>query len=117
MLPGAGMNPKQLKQMQRAMKQMGMDNKDIKGVTEVVIKFKTKEIVISSPKVNLMDFMGQQTYQVSGKIVENKIEAELVIPDDDVDLVSTQTGVSKEKALETLKETKGDLAEAILRLS
>jgi len=117
MLPGAGMNPKQLKQMQRAMKQMGMDNKDIKGVTEVVIKFKTKEIVISNPKVNLMDFMGQQTYQVSGKIVENKIEAELVIPDDDVDLVSTQTGVSKEKALETLKETKGDLAEAILRLS
>jgi nascent polypeptide-associated complex subunit alpha len=117
MLPGAGMNPKQLKQMQRAMKQMGMDNKDVKGVTEVVIKFKTKEIVINNPKVNLMDFMGQQTYQVSGKIVENKIEAELVIPDDDVDLVSTQTGVSKEKALETLKETKGDLAEAILRLS
>jgi nascent polypeptide-associated complex subunit alpha len=117
MLPGAGMNPKQLKQMQRAMKQMGMDNKDIKGVTEVVIKFKTKEIVITNPKVNLMDFMGQQTYQVSGKIVENKIEAELVIPDDDIDLVSTQTGVSKEKALETLKETKGDLAEAILRLS
>ena len=117
MLPGAGMNPKQLKQMQRAMKQMGMDNKDVKGVTEVVIKFKTKEIVISNPKVNLMDFMGQQTYQVSGKIVENKIEAELVIPEDDVDLVSTQTGVNKEKALETLKETKGDLAEAILRLS
>lgn len=117
MLPGAGMNPKQLKQMQRAMKQMGMDNKDVKGVTEVVIKFKTKEIVVKNPKVNLMDFMGQQTYQVTGKIVENKIEAELDIPDDDVDLVSTQTGVSKDKALETLKETKGDLAEAILRLS
>jgi nascent polypeptide-associated complex subunit alpha len=117
MLPGAGMNPKQLKQMQRAMKQMGMDNKDVKGVTEVVIKFKDKEIVIKNPKVNLMDFMGQQTYQVSGKISEQKIEAEIVIPDDDVDLVSTQTGVSKEKALETLKETQGDLAEAILRLS
>ena len=49
MLPGAGMNPKQLKQMQRAMKQMGMDNKDVKGVTEVVIKFKNKEIVINKP--------------------------------------------------------------------
>lgn len=117
MLPGAGMNPKQLKQMQRAMKQMGMDNKDVKGVTEVVIKFKTKEIVIKSPKVNLMDFMGQQTYQVSGKIEEKKIEAELAIPEDDVELVSNQTGVTKEKALETLKETQGDLAEAILRLS
>ena len=68
MLPGAGMNPKQLKQMQRAMKQMGMDNKDVKGVTEVIIKFKNKEIVINNPKVNLMDFMGQQTYQISGKV-------------------------------------------------
>jgi nascent polypeptide-associated complex subunit alpha len=117
MLPGAGMNPKQLKQMQRAMKQMGMDQKDIKGVTEVVIKFKNKEIIINSPKVNLMDFMGQQTYQITGKITEQKLESELIIPDDDIDLVSTQTGVSKEKALETLKETQGDLAEAILRLS
>jgi nascent polypeptide-associated complex subunit alpha len=43
MIPGAGMNPKQLKQMQRAMKQMGMDMKDVKGVSEVVIKFKDKE--------------------------------------------------------------------------
>ena len=99
------------------MKQMGMDNKDVKGVTEVIIKFKNKEILIKSPKVNLMDFMGQQTYQVTGKVVEQKIESELIIPDDDVDLVSTQTSVSKEKALETLKETQGDLAEAILRLS
>ncbi len=117
MLPGAGMNPKQLKQMQRAMKQMGMDMKDVKGVSEVIIKFKDKELLITNPKVNLMDFMGQQTYQITGKVKENKIEVELEIPDDDVELVSAQTGASKEKALETLKETQGDLAEAIMRLS
>jgi nascent polypeptide-associated complex subunit alpha len=117
MLPTAGMNPKQLKQMQRAMKQMGMDMKDVKGVSEVIIKFKNKELLIQNPKVNLMDFMGQQTYQITGKVKEKEIEVELEIPDDDVELVSTQTGVSKEKALETLKETQGDLAEAIMRLS
>ena len=117
MLPGAGMNPKQLKQMQRAMKQMGMDTKDVKGVTEVVLKFKNKEILIKSPKVNLMDFMGQQTYQITGKVVEQKIETELEVPEDDVELVSNQTGATKEKALQTLQETEGDLAEAILRLS
>jgi len=117
MLPTAGMNPKQLKQMQRAMKQMGMDMKDVKGVSEVIIKFKDKELLISNPKVNLMDFMGQQTYQITGKVQENKIEVELEIPDDDVELVSAQTGATKEKALETLKETQGDLAEAIMRLS
>ena len=54
-----------------------------------------------------MDFMGQQTYQITGKVVEQKIETELVIPDDDVDLVSTQTGVSKEKALRDFKGNTG----------
>ncbi len=117
MIPTAGMNPKQLKQMERQMKKMGMNMKDLKGVTEVIIKFKDKELVITNAKVNLMDFMGQQTYQVTGKAQEKKIEVELEIPDDDVELVSAQTGVSKEKALEALKETQGDLAEAIMRLS
>ncbi len=117
MLPGAGMNPKQLKQMQRSMKQMGMDMKDVKGVTEVVLKFKNKEILIKNPKVNLMDFMGQKTYQISGKIKEREIEAELEIPNDDIELVSNQTNVTKEEALQALKDTGGDLAEAILRLS
>lgn len=117
MIPGAGMNPKQLKQMQRAMKQMGMDMKDIKGATEVIIKFKDKEIVISNPKVNLMDFMGQKTYQITGKPKERKLETELEIPEDDIELVSAQTGVSKEEAEKALKDTNGDLAEAIMRLS
>ncbi len=117
MLPGAGMNPKQLKQMQRAMKQMGMDSKDVKGVTEVIIKFKNKELLITNPQVNLMDFMGQQTYQITGKAKEIKVEVELEIPDEDVELVSAQTGASKEEVLKVLKETEGDLAEAIMRLS
>ena len=117
MIPGAGMNPKQLKQMQRAMKQMGMDMKDVKGVSEVIIKFKDKELIIINPKVNITDFMGQKTYQITGKPEEKKIEVEIEIPDDDIELVSAQTGASKEEVLKVLKETQGDLAEAILRLS
>ncbi len=117
MIPGPGMNPKQLKQMQRAMKQMGMDMKDVKGATEVIIKFKDKEIVITKPQINVMDYMGQKTYQISGKPEEREIEVELLIPDEDVELVTAQTGASREDALNALKETKGDLAEAIMRLS
>jgi nascent polypeptide-associated complex subunit alpha len=117
MLPGAGMNPKQLKQMQRTMKQMGMDMQDVKGVSEVLIKFKNKELIIKNPKVNLMNFMGQDTYQITGKVEERKLELELVIPEDDVELVSNQTGASKEDARKVLQETNGDLAEAIMRLS
>ena len=39
------------------MKQMGMDMKDMKGVEEVVIRLKDKELVIKNPKVNVMNFM------------------------------------------------------------
>jgi nascent polypeptide-associated complex subunit alpha len=117
MLPGAGMNPKQLKQMQRTMKQMGMDMQDVKGVSEVLIKFKNKELIIKNPKVNLMNYMGQDTYQITGKVKERNLELEQEIPNDDIDLVSTQTGASKEDARKALQETNGDLAEAIMRLS
>lgn len=111
------MNPKQLKQMQRSMKQMGMNMKDLKGVTEVIIRFKNKELVINNPKVNIMNFMGQDTYQITGKAKENKNEAPLFIPDDDVEIVAAQTGKSPEEAKKALEETGGDLAEAILKLS
>jgi nascent polypeptide-associated complex subunit alpha len=117
MIPGAGMNPKQLKQMQKAMKQMGMDMKDVKGVSEVIIKFKDKELLIINPKVNVTDFMGQQTYQITGKANEKKIEVELEIPEDDIELVSAQTGASKDEVIKVLKETQGDLAEAIIRFT
>lgn len=117
MIPGMGMNPKQLKQMQRSMKQMGMDMKEVHGATEVIIKLKNKEIIIKNPKVNIMDFMGQKTYQITGKPKEKAIKSELVIPADDIELVVTQADVTPEEAEKALKETKGDLAEAILRLS
>ncbi|MBU4534856.1 MAG: nascent polypeptide-associated complex protein [Euryarchaeota archaeon] len=117
MIPGMGMNPKQLKQMQRSMKQMGMDMKEVHGATEVIIKLKNKEIIIKNPKVNIMDFMGQKTYQITGKPKEKAIKSELVIPAEDIELVVTQAGVTPEEAEKALKETKGDLAEAILRLS
>jgi nascent polypeptide-associated complex subunit alpha len=64
-----------------------------------------------------MNFMGQNTYQVTGKAKEQLLEKELVIPDDDVDMVASQTGVSKEEARQALEETSGDLAEAIMKLS
>ena len=42
---------------------------------------------------------------------------EVEIPDSDVELVASQTSVSPEAALAALKECKGDIAEAILKLT
>ena len=43
MIPG--MNAKQMKKMERQMKKMGMDMKDLKGVKEVIIRLEDKELV------------------------------------------------------------------------
>ena len=40
MIPG--MNAKQMKKMERQMKKMGMDMKDLKGVKEVIIRLEDK---------------------------------------------------------------------------
>ncbi|OQD58847.1 NAC-like protein [Methanobrevibacter arboriphilus JCM 13429 = DSM 1125] len=115
MIPG--MNPKQMKQMERQMKKMGMEMKDLPDVKEVIIRFEDKELVIPDAEVNLMNVMGQETYQVTGTAVEVEIDAEIVIPDEDIEMVANQAGVSKSDAEKALISTNGDLAEAILKLS
>jgi len=115
MIPG--MNPKQMKQMERQMKRMGMDMKDLPGVKEVIIRFEDKELVIPDADVNVMNVMGQETYQVTGNAVEVDIETELIIPDEDIEMVANQANVSKDQAEEALISTNGDLAEAILKLN
>lgn len=115
MIPG--MNPKQMKQMERQMKKMGMDMKDLPGVKEVIIRFEDKELVIPDADVNLMNVMGQETYQITGNAVEVELDAEIEIPDEDIEMVANQAKVSKADAEEALIATNGDLAEAILKLN
>ncbi|WP_297979660.1 nascent polypeptide-associated complex protein [uncultured Methanobrevibacter sp.] len=115
MIPG--MNPKQLKQMQRQMKKMGMDMKALEGAKEVIIRFEDKELIIADPEVNVMNVMGQENYQITGTAVEVELETELIIPDEDIEMVASTAGVSAADAEEALRETGGDLAEAILKLN
>ena len=115
MIPG--MNKKQMKQMERQMKKMGMKMEDLNGVTEVIIRFEDKELIIDNPSVSLMNVMGQETYQVEGQSREVELEYEVEIPDEDVEMVANQANVSEDVAREALKECKGDLAEAIMKLN
>lgn len=107
-----GMNPRDV---QKAMQRMGIKQEAV-DATEVVIKTKEKEIVIKNPQVAKVNMMGQETWQVIGQAVERAIGAEPEISDEDIKTVMEQAGVSKAKALESIKKHKGDLAEAILEL-
>ena len=111
MIPGV--NPRQLKQM---MKQMGMSQEDIEA-TEVIIKTPEKIYKFDSPEVQKVTMQGQTTFQIVGSYSETESEFEANISDDDVKMVSEQAGVSENEARKALDETKGDIAEAIVKLS
>ena len=117
----AGMRINQ-RQMQQAMRQMGISNESIPNVTEVIIRTADKEIVISPATVNVMTMKGQKSYQVDGIGIERPLgssgeaPAPLKFSSEDVELVMTQTGCDKEKAVAALEACNGELAEAILKI-
>ena len=105
------------REMRRMMDKMGLDMKEIPNVQEVIIKTDKKEIIISKPSVTEMKAQDNSIFTVTADSYE---EMELEVPvfsDDDIQLVSQQAGVYKEKANNALEEAKGDLARAILLLT
>lgn len=109
-------NPREAKRM---MQRMGMNMDAVEGVTEVVIRTLSKEIVIEEPEVAILQVQGQKIYQVAGgTIVERAptVEKKPTVSEEDARLVADQTGKSLEDARKALEECQGDLAKAILLL-
>jgi len=104
----------------RMMQKMGMKIDEIDGVTEVLIRTATREIIIEQPVVTSVVVQGQRMYQVTGGSAHERAPsaeaAQPEVPEEDVNLVVTQTGKTVDEAKAALKESGGDLAEAILRL-
>jgi nascent polypeptide-associated complex subunit alpha len=119
------MNQRQVKQ---AMKKMGIQTEELKDVVEVIIRTKDKQYVITDAEVTMMKVQGQKTFQVVGedkivpldyssKPIEGKsAPAQSTIPEEDVQLVMSQTGATREKAMEALSACDGQPAEAIIKL-
>lgn len=105
--------------MQTVMKRMGIKVEEV-DAERVVIEGVEKNIVIENPQVMLTRMPNQEMFQVSGDVSEvDKTEEAAVdvrISDDDISMVADQAGVGKQQAKEMLEETRGDIAEAIMRL-
>ena len=106
---GAGFDPKK---MQAMMKQLGMKQEDIDALKVTIEKNDGSKIVIENPSVARITVQGQETFQISGDSHE-----QTGISEDDVKAVMEKAGVDSKKARSALKESNGDLAEAILSLS
>ena len=108
--------------MATAMKRLGIKQTEIQA-KQVIIKTGDREIIITNPSVLKINMMGQDSFQISGEVsvVEspnNDFSNEYVeeVSKEDVNTVIEHANCSEESARETLKITKGDIAEAILRL-
>jgi len=106
-------NPRDL---QKAMQRMGVQQKEVEAL-EVIIRCEDKDIIIQNPNVAKVSMMGQESWQITGKTIEKARSSEPDIKEEDIKTVMDQTGKSKEEALNAIKAAKGDLAEAILKLS
>ncbi len=104
------LNPKQMKKM---MKQMGIEMDEIEA-DEVIIRAKGEEYIFKNPSVTKISAKGVETFQIVGSYeVVERVE----ISEEDVKLVAEQAGVSLEEAKKALIESKGDIAEALLKLT
>jgi len=96
--------------MEQMLKKLGMKMDNIPA-NKVIIKSDSGDITIEAPQVIKTTMKGQVVFQVSGNVKEQAFS------DEDVKLVMEQSGVEdKEKIKQALKETNGDIVEAIMRL-
>jgi len=104
-----GIDPKK---MQAMMKQLGMKQEEIPA-DRVIIECSDKRIIIEEPNVVKINMQGQDSWQITGEASEE----EKGISEEDISQVMEKANVSREAAEKALKDSKGDLAEAILSLS
>ncbi len=131
MMPG-GMDPRKMKAL---MKQMGIEQEELRGVTEVIIKTRTKDLVFWEPQVVEVRAQGNRSYQVTGTPeerppgsapaqgapsargkTEERPPAPSEFPEDDVRLVMEQASCGRDRAIAALRTSDGSPAEAILSL-
>ncbi|MBU2616039.1 MAG: nascent polypeptide-associated complex protein [Nanoarchaeota archaeon] len=110
MFPGmGGLDPKK---MQSVMKQMGINQEEIDASKVTIEKTDGNKITINNPSVTKIVMQGQESFQISGEVTEDQ-----GISEEDVTTVMEKTSSTKEQAEKALKNSNGDLAEAILELS
>ena len=131
MMPG-GMDPRKMKAL---MKQMGIEQEELRGVIEVIIRTRTKDLVFKEPTVVEVRAQGTRTYQVTGKPderppgaapapapagargkSEERAPEPSEFPEEDVRLVMEQASCPRERALAALRACDGSPAEAILSI-
>jgi nascent polypeptide-associated complex subunit alpha len=108
------------RQARRMMDRMGISMDHFEDVEEVIIRMPDKDLVIKGADVSEIRTKaaaGTRMFQVTGDDFEERTREKPKFTKEDVMLVAQQANVSEARAEQALKDTNGDLAQAILRLS
>ena len=118
-----GLNPKK---MQAMMKQMGIKQEEI-DASRVIIEKEDGRIIINEPSVVRVNMQGQETFQISGEIIEEageeesekseEAEKEEDTTKEDIKTIMEKVSCLEEEARMAYEKANGDLTEAILSLS
>lgn len=120
-------DPKKLASM---MRQMGIKTSNISANRVVIEKSDGTFLVIENPELIEITMQGQRSYQLSGNVREESLNpyADAKSKDstsqqhnepteEDIELVMQAANTTREKALEALKQSKGNVAQAIVDLT
>ena len=105
------------REMRRMLDKMGLEMKDMGEIEEVVIRTETKELYLIKPQVVEMKGKDSTIFQVVATDIEERQKEVPSLREEDVVLVMQQASVSKDRAVQALTDSKGDLAQAILNLT
>ncbi len=98
----------------KLMNRLGVKMEEI-DVEKVIIKLSGgKTLIFNNPKVIRTESPAGEVFQVAGTYVT---EEEYTPSEEDIKIVIEKTGKSREEVVRILREVKGDIAEAIIRLS
>lgn len=103
--------------MRRMLDKMGLEMKEMDSVEEVIIKTDTKELYLIKPQVVEMKGKDSTIFQIVASDIEERKKEIPSFKEEDVILVMQQANVTKEKAIQSLIDSKGDIAQAILGLT
>jgi nascent polypeptide-associated complex subunit alpha len=145
-MKGGGKQSKAMnRQMRRKMQSQGVEGMEEIDATKVIIQTGDGDLVIEAPQVIKLNQQGMEIYQVIGSakkqesgsynsdavndelgdgVINIESDSDLDVEEDlkieiteqDIQLVSMQTGASAKDAKAALEEANGDLARAIISL-
>jgi nascent polypeptide-associated complex subunit alpha len=105
------------REMRRMLDKMGLDMTTLDNVEEVIIKTDKKEMYLVKPQVIEMKGKDSTIFQIVASDIEEKQREVPSFKEEDIILVMQQASASREKAVQALKESGGDMAQAILSLT